>query len=164
MSCSSLQNYLDSFRRSVEARVAYIRSVEELQPVLSDGLGAGIAGPDDMRISARRTAEIIKNEHMVVNKELKIIDGLEKRLKDAAVSLGPRLDARRKLLSFSASWVGGWTIGTGSFGTAILWAKQNKEGTITDRLVLKETRLDEGDWGSLTNFWTTKPNAPKDSR
>ncbi|KAK4541906.1 hypothetical protein LTR36_007270 [Oleoguttula mirabilis] len=74
-----------------------------------------------------------------------------------------KIDAERSLQSLGPEWVGGWDIGDGAFGKVSIWAKQDAQGTIVDRIVIKDTVLNEEHedhayvWDLKSEFWVRDP-------
>ncbi|KAK4541905.1 hypothetical protein LTR36_007269 [Oleoguttula mirabilis] len=162
---ATLQKHIDSCSRLLEARRDYITRSERMSAVLSSGLaGMPAMAEVDIHLSTKRMADIVVPERVEVENLLKSIDGLRTQLNKGPEDMAPRLAARRKVFSFGPAWAGGWSIGSGAFGKASLWVKQDKVGTIIDRLVLKESTLNEDGWANLQENWAKKPNAPKNSK
>ncbi|KAK4555772.1 trifunctional histidinol dehydrogenase [Recurvomyces mirabilis] len=71
------------------------------------------------------------------------LDEIERRLntarEDATAVQEATWRVRRNKLGLGEAWVGGWSLGEGSFGMATGWYKRNDQDTIIDRIVVKES-------------------------
>ncbi|KAK5129248.1 hypothetical protein LTR08_003713 [Meristemomyces frigidus] len=151
---STIQNYVASVKRLIQALERHVDALERLQAALDTAVF-----PNGFESSSRFLAERITAYKAELSSAAIIVARKEQDLKDRRDALNPVLEKRRNRNGFGPSWVGTWLIGAGSFGAANLWLKQNPDGVIADRMVVKGTNLSTkpGSWRGLTMVDPTNP-------
>lgn len=133
----TLRGYVEEWRRLIHARRAFMVAIADLRDLLERYVED--LDPPDERIvgnmgwSGRRLDEMYKEETDLKDAdEDELNNFLLPRIQFGEQREAERLEAVRQDLGVSKQWIGGWELGTGSFGSAVVWVKQDSQGRIID--------------------------------
>ncbi|CAK1357714.1 unnamed protein product [Cercospora beticola] len=118
---------------------------------LEDDSNAGNGRPlEDSRPTASEEEELEENSH--AGDDLHT-DGVEPEALSEADRQRQAEERRKAQGRLDTRWSGSWTLGAGVYGAAELWLKQDTDGNICDRLVIKNTVPSYTTWTDRS-LWT----------
>lgn len=119
---AGFNGYLESQRDLLEAAQAQYSRIDDVITVLELAADAGSVATSRKHL-----------EEVTLPDSKRTIDKLGARVARHRKALGFfEMDRQREVLALGPSWVGGWELGSGTFGKASLWVRQDASGSIVD--------------------------------